>query len=127
MPYQRESQVVLAIWHDVERELESTEQGSPEPEFLQAEVAPHRNDSAKRDMIALHVLAMLPDGWWIGQTSWNPDVRRWAVTARGPQPGRGKAQETISGTGEDDLAAITNLRIRLDERRRAKPQLSAGR
>ena len=72
-----------------------------------------------RERIALHVLAMLPDGWRIGQTSWNPDLGRWAITARGPHPGRGKAQETISGTGVDDLAAITDLGVRLDERRRA--------
>ena len=150
MPYQREPQVELAIWRDVERELESTEPGSPEAEFLQTEVARLRNDlqavgragaaegsagaaslagtassvrvvsdSATRERIALHVLAMLPDGWRIGQTSWNPDVGRWAITARGPHPGRGKAQETISGTGVDDLAAITDLGVRLDERRRA--------
>ena len=44
MPYQREPQVVLAIGRDVERDLESTEPGSPEAEFLQTEVARLRND-----------------------------------------------------------------------------------
>ena len=41
MPYQRKPQVVLAIWHDVERELDSTDPGSPEAECLQ--VAQLRN------------------------------------------------------------------------------------
>jgi hypothetical protein len=45
---------------------------------------------------------------------------------RGPHPGRGKTPETITGTGEDELAAMTDLRIRLDERR-VKPQLSGDR
>ena len=32
--------------------------------------------------------------------------------------GRGKHPETITGTGEDELAAMTDLAIQLDERRR---------
>ena len=47
-----------------------------------------------------------------------PRHRRWSYTARGPHPGRGKHPETITGTGEDELAAMIDLRIRLDERRR---------
>ena len=77
------------------------------------------SDPAMRERIALDVLGLVPVGWRIGQTSWNPGVHRWAVTARGPHPGRGKAQETISGIGEDELAAMTDLRIRLEKRRRA--------
>jgi hypothetical protein len=37
----------------------------------------------------------------------------------GRHPGRGKHPETITGTGEDELAAMTDLRIRLDERHHA--------
>jgi hypothetical protein len=40
------------------------------------------------------------------------------VTARRPHPGRGKAPETITGTGDDELAAMADLRTLLDERRR---------
>jgi hypothetical protein len=40
------------------------------------------------------------------------------VTARGPHPGRGKAPETNTGPGEDELAAMADLRILLDDRRR---------
>ncbi len=52
-------------------------------------------------------------------TSYDPGVGRWSYTARGPHPGRGKYPETITGTGEDELAAMTDLRVRLDERRRS--------
>ena len=52
------------------------------------------------------------------QTSYDPGIRRWSYTARGPHPGRGKFPETITGTGKDELAAIVELAIRLDERRR---------
>jgi hypothetical protein len=45
-------------------------------------------DPAKRERAALDVLDLLPD--------------RWAV-------GRGKYPETITGTGEDELAAMTDL------------------
>jgi hypothetical protein len=46
----------------------------------------------------------------------DPGIGRWLVTARGRHPGRGKAPETITGTGEDELAAMADLRILLDER-----------
>ena len=54
----------------------------------------------------------------VGPTSYDPGIGRWSYTARGPHPGRGKMPETITGTGEDELAAMIDLRIRLDERRR---------
>ena len=73
----------------------------------------------KRERAAHDVLELLPDGWRLGRACWNPSTQRWAVTARPAHPGRGVAPETISGIGEDELAAITDLAIRLDERRRA--------
>ena len=75
-------------------------------------------DPAKRERAALDVLALLPYRWAPGPTSYDPGVGRWSYTARGPHPGRGKYPETITGTGEDDLAAMVDLRIRLDGRRR---------
>ena len=77
-------------------------------------------DPAKRERAALDVLALLPDRWAVGPTSYDPGIGRWSYTARGPHPGRGKDPETITGTGEDELAAMIDLRIRLDERRRAE-------
>lgn len=76
-------------------------------------------DPAKRERAALDVLALLPDRWALGPTSYDPGIGRWSYTARGPHPGRGKYPETITDIGEDELAAMTDLRIRLDERRRA--------
>jgi hypothetical protein len=49
MPYQRDAEAVLAIWRGVERELESTESGSPEAEFLQAKVAGLRDEYQQLD------------------------------------------------------------------------------
>ena len=75
-------------------------------------------DPAKRERAALDVLDLLPDRWALGPTSYDPGIGRWSYTARGPHPGRGKMPETITGTGEDELAAMIDLRIRLAERRR---------
>ena len=59
-----------------------------------------------------------PNGGPSGQRSYDPGTGRWSYTARGPHPGRGKYPETITGTGEDELAAMIDLRIRLDDRQR---------
>ena len=56
----------------------------------------------------------------VGPTSYDPGTGRWTWTARGRHPGRGKHPERIIGTGEDELAAMTDLAIRLDERRDEK-------
>jgi hypothetical protein len=55
---------------------------------------------------SVDVLAMLPEWWAVGPISYDPGIGRWSYTARGPHPGRGKAPETITGTGEDELAAM---------------------
>jgi hypothetical protein len=67
----------------------------------------------------------LPARWTIGPVSYDPGVVRaegyrgaFTVTARGPHPGRGKAPQTVTGTGEDDTAALLDLDDRL---RGAKP------
>ena len=73
---------------------------------------------AKRERAALDVLELLRYRWALGPTSYDPGIGRWSYTARGPHPGRGKYPETITRTGEDELAAMIDLRIRLDERRR---------
>ena len=73
---------------------------------------------AKRERAAMDVLELLPYRWALGPTSYDPGIGRWSYTARRPHPGRGKMPETITGTGEDELAAMIDLAIRLDERRR---------
>lgn len=62
----------------------------------------------------------LPARWCIGRPSFDPGAIRpdgyrgaWSVTARGPHPGRGKAPQTVAGTGEDENAALGDLVDRL--------------
>jgi hypothetical protein len=45
------------------------------------------------------------------------------VTARGPHPGRGKTPRTVSGTGEDETAALRAS----DDRLRGVPQPDGSR
>jgi hypothetical protein len=44
VPYQREAEIVLAAWRDVERQLEALADGSPEAEDLQADAARLRDE-----------------------------------------------------------------------------------
>ncbi len=44
MPYQREGEIVLAMWRDVERRLEAAERDSAEAESLQLEAARLRDE-----------------------------------------------------------------------------------
>jgi hypothetical protein len=77
-------------------------------------------DLALRERAALDILAGLPDWWRVGPTMYDPGSRRWSVTARSRPGGRLQPPETITGTGEDELAAMVDLRIQLDERRNAE-------
>jgi hypothetical protein len=62
----------------------------------------------------------LPARWCVGHPSYDPGVVRsdgyrgaWSVTARGPHPGRGKAPQTVTGTGVDEIEALQDLVDRL--------------
>jgi hypothetical protein len=44
LPYQREAEIVLAMWREVERDLGTAPVGSPEAEDLQAEAARLRDE-----------------------------------------------------------------------------------
>jgi hypothetical protein len=44
VPYQRDAELVMAMWRDIERELEAAEIGSPEAEHLQLEAARLRDE-----------------------------------------------------------------------------------
>ena len=62
----------------------------------------------------------LPPFRRVGPVTYDPGVVRpdglmgaFCVTARGPHPGRGKMPVTVSGTGEDEVAALRNLDERL--------------
>ena len=75
-----------------------------------ATVVPLMTNPAKRERAALDVLALLPEWWAVGPTSYDSGIGRWTYAARGPHPGRGKYPVTITGTGEDELAAMVDLR-----------------
>jgi hypothetical protein len=51
----------------------------------------------------------LPARWRVGPVTFDPGRHAWSVTACGPHPGRGKHPETVSGTGEDEIAALRAL------------------
>lgn len=65
----------------------------------------------------------LPARWNVGPVTFDPGRPAWSVTARGPHPGRGKAPQTVSGTGEDEVAALRDL----DGRLRGVPHPDGGR
>lgn len=78
-------------------------------------------DPAIRERAALDVLARLPDGWRVGPTSYDPGTRRWSIAARAAPTGlRSRPPETLTGHGADELAAFADLRMKLDERRKAE-------
>ena len=65
----------------------------------------------------------LPARWRVGPPSFDPGRHAWSVTARGPHPGRGKVPVTVTGTGEDETAALRDL----DDRLRGVPRPDGGR
>jgi hypothetical protein len=71
-------------------------------------------DPANREGAAMDLLALLPEWWRLGPATYDPGTRRWSITARSRPP------ETLTGRGEDELAAMAKLRILLHERRRAE-------
>lgn len=64
----------------------------------------------------------LPARWQLGPPSYSPADHAWHVTARGPHPGRGKHPQTVTGTGEDEVAALRDL----DDRLRGVPRPDGG-
>jgi hypothetical protein len=44
MPYQREAEVVLAMWREIERSLAEAAEGSPEAEHLMSEATRLRDE-----------------------------------------------------------------------------------
>src|SRR5262245_20352247 len=73
-------------------------------------------DLAARERAALDVLNRLPQWWRVGPVTYNPGTRRWSITAHSRPGGRLRPPETLTGVGEDELAAYADLRILLDER-----------
>ena len=51
----------------------------------------------------------LPARWHVGPVTFDPGHHAWTMTAHGPHPGRGKAPQTVAGTGDDETAALGDL------------------
>jgi hypothetical protein len=78
-------------------------------------------ETAQLERASLDVLAALPAGWVPGLPSYDPGTGTWSCTVRGPDPGRGSAPETITGTGDDKVAALVDLATQLERRRAVTP------
>lgn len=60
----------------------------------------------------------LPAGWRVCPAFRHPHTGRWSVSAVSPRhAGRGVPQASVEGHGEDEIAALTDLSIKLDELR----------
>jgi hypothetical protein len=69
------------------------------------------------------VRVALPARWQVGRPSYDPGIHAWTIAAMAPHPGRGKAPQTVVGTGEDETAALRDL----DDRLRDVPKPDGGR
>jgi hypothetical protein len=71
------------------------------------------------------VHGLLPDGWLVGRPSFDPGRHAWSVTAGSPKySGRLRSPATITGRGEDELAALTDLVIELRELRAVEQRMA---
>jgi len=60
----------------------------------------------------------LPARWQVGPVTYDPGRHAWSVTARSGARGRGNPPVTVSGAGEDEIAALRDL----DDRLRGVPK-----
>jgi hypothetical protein len=68
-------------------------------------------DSREAAWFAVH--DALPACWRVGPVTFDPGLRQFSVTARGPHPGRGKMPVTVSGAGDSEVSALVDLHARL--------------
>ena len=75
---------------------------------------------AERERTWFRLHGALPPGWRAGPASYDPARHRWTVAAWSPVGGRRHPPgETLMGSGVDELAAVTDLAMTLEERARA--------
>jgi hypothetical protein len=66
----------------------------------------------------------LPAGWRVGLPSYSPELHAWTVSAVNERTtGRGKIPQTVTGTGADEAAALSDL----DDRLRGVPHPDGSR
>ena len=64
----------------------------------------------------------IPARWTVGRPSFDPGRPGWSISAVGPDRGRGKVPTSVSGFGDDELAAIRDLDARLRGERSDGPR-----
>ena len=93
-------------------------------------------DGARQDAYT-EIYFLLPDGWMAGIPSVDAARQGWAVTARAPEtPGRSGLRPSVTGKGDDAVAALEDLgrrlrklpevQKRLNQERRRKAGGAAG-
>jgi hypothetical protein len=70
---------------------------------------------AAHERAALDILGRLSEWWRVGPATYD-GTRRWSITARSRAAGRLRPPKTLTGRGEDELHAMAERRILLDER-----------
>jgi hypothetical protein len=75
---------------------------------------------AERERTWFRLHDAFPPGWRVGPASYDPARHRWTVSAWSPVGGRRHPpEETLTGVGVDELGAVTDLAMTLEERARA--------
>jgi hypothetical protein len=64
----------------------------------------------------------MPARWTVGRASYDPGRHGWSISAVGPHPGRGRIPTSLSGFGDDELAAVRDLDARLRGERSGGPR-----
>jgi hypothetical protein len=64
----------------------------------------------------------MPARWTVARPSFDPGARAWSISAVGPDRGRGEVPTSVSGNGEDQVAAIRDLDARLRGERSDGPR-----
>jgi hypothetical protein len=82
---------------------------------------PSVDDEREAAWFAVH--EALPARWTVGLPSQHPSTGIWTATAIGPHPGRGKQPEAVTGSGEDEGAALRDLAGHLEAIPRAAGRL----
>lgn len=64
----------------------------------------------------------MPARWTVGRPSFDPGARAWLISAVPPDRGRAKIPASLSGRGNDEVAAIRDLDARLRGERTDGPR-----
>jgi hypothetical protein len=76
---------------------------------------------AERERVWVRVQAALPTDWRVGPATYNPGRGRWTVSSWSPVRGRRRPPEhTLTGEAVDEVGAVTDLAMALEERARSK-------